>query len=133
MTTIDAGSSVSRTASRFVQYGVSARPSIGGTAGAVPVLSTTPRRATYVVPSTSTRPGPDEGAAAAHEGGAALLQPLHGDLVVPVVGGLVADPSGDRTPVGGHRRGSAEVGHPTGAAPSVPAAAIIIFDGTQPK
>ena len=45
MTTIDAGrSGVART-SRLVQNGVSARPSTGGAAGAVPVLSTTPREA----------------------------------------------------------------------------------------
>ena len=33
----DSGSSLVSMASRFVQYGVPARPSIGGTAGAVPV------------------------------------------------------------------------------------------------
>ena len=48
---------MTRTASRLVQYGVSASPSTGGTAGRVPVLSTTPRRVVYVIvspPSTST-------------------------------------------------------------------------------
>ena len=58
ITTTEPGISVSRTASRLVQYGVSASPSIGGTAGSVPVLSTTPFAATYVVSPTSTRPGP---------------------------------------------------------------------------
>ena len=43
--------------SRLVQYGVSARPSIGGTRGSVPVLRTTPRAAAYSTPSTSTTPG----------------------------------------------------------------------------
>ena len=42
-TTSEPGSSVSCTASRLVQYGVSASPSTGGTAGRVPGLSTTPR------------------------------------------------------------------------------------------
>ena len=46
MTTSDAGAAVAWSASRFVQNGVSARPSIGGTAAVVPVLSTTPREAT---------------------------------------------------------------------------------------
>jgi len=62
-TTSEPGSSVTRTASRFVQYGVPASPSIGGTAGRVPGLSSTPRVAAYVVvvppgSSTRTRPGP---------------------------------------------------------------------------
>ena len=43
-TTTDAGSSVNATASRLVQYGVSASPGIGGALGVVPVLSTTPAR-----------------------------------------------------------------------------------------
>ena len=67
ITTSDAGSSVSATASRLVQYGVSARPSIGGALGVVPVLSTMPLRATYVVPPTATPSGPGEAAGAAHE------------------------------------------------------------------
>ena len=52
-TTSDPGTSSTATASRLVQYGVSASPSTGGTAGSVPVLSTTPRRAvnTCSVPS----------------------------------------------------------------------------------
>ena len=41
-TTSEAGSSVTWTASRLVQYGVSASPSTGGVAGRVPGLSTTP-------------------------------------------------------------------------------------------
>ena len=39
------GSSVRRITSRLVQNGVAARPSIGGTAGSVPALRITPRRA----------------------------------------------------------------------------------------
>src|SRR3569833_3831576 len=41
----DSGSSLASMASRFVQYGVPLSPSIGGVSGAVPVASTTPRRA----------------------------------------------------------------------------------------
>ncbi len=56
------GSSVTWTASRLVQYGVPSSPSIGGAAGDVPTLSTTPRLTSYSsVPSavsTTTRPGP---------------------------------------------------------------------------
>ena len=57
-TTSEAGSSATATASRLVQYGVPSRPSIGGAVGRVPVFSTTPLRATYVVSSMRTRPGP---------------------------------------------------------------------------
>ena len=45
MTTIEAGRSGVASTSRLVQNGVSARPSTGGAAGEVPVLSTTPREA----------------------------------------------------------------------------------------
>ena len=58
MTTIDAGRSGVASTSRLVQNGVSARPSTGGAAGEVPVLSTTPREAAYRVPFTSTTPVP---------------------------------------------------------------------------
>jgi hypothetical protein len=58
ITSSEPGSSSSRLMSRFVQYGVPASPSIGGVAGSVPVFSTTPLRAVYVVPSTSTCRGP---------------------------------------------------------------------------
>ena len=43
MTISEPGTDSMRTMSRLVQYGVSASPSIGGAAGAVPGLSTTPR------------------------------------------------------------------------------------------
>ena len=61
ITAIEAGTSAILNTSRLVQYGVSARPSIGGATGAVPVLRTTPRAAAYTPasgPSTTTRPGP---------------------------------------------------------------------------
>ena len=62
MTTRRRGASVTRITSRLVQYGVSARPSIGGTRGSVPVLRTHAARrdVARVAPSPSTRttPGP---------------------------------------------------------------------------
>jgi hypothetical protein len=62
-TTSEPGSLVARTASRLVQYGVPASPSIGSSAGRVPGFSTTPTRASYTtsppsVRATRTRPGP---------------------------------------------------------------------------
>ena len=57
-TTSEPGASSARSTSRFVQYGVSASPSIGGAAGSVPVFSTTPFAAVYVAPFTSTVRGP---------------------------------------------------------------------------
>ena len=50
MTTREPGASVASIASRLVQYGVPASPSIGGTAGSVPVLSRLP-----FSPGTRTR------------------------------------------------------------------------------
>ena len=91
-----------RSTSRLVQNGVSASPSIGGVAGRVPVFSTTPFDASYVSPPTSTTPGPVSRAVAAHEADAGVLEPLHRDRVVPVVGGLVADAGVHRSPVGAH-------------------------------
>ena len=81
--------------SRFVHGRASARPSIGGTAGDVPTLSTTPRAATNV--SSPTRHPSDavEHAGATHEAHALADQAVDGDLVVPVVGGFVADAVGD--------------------------------------
>ena len=58
----DSGTSSAWTISRFVQYGVPARPASGGMAGWVPVSITMPRRAAKTrVPSalsTVTWPGP---------------------------------------------------------------------------
>ena len=119
------------TASRLVQYGVPCRPSIGGAAGAVPVFSTTPLRATYVVLADADPSRAVEDASAADERRAVVLEPLDRDGVVPVVGGLLADPPGDRTPVGPHAGRAAEVRHLAASATTC-AAAIIIFDGTHP-
>ena len=58
-TTSEPGASSARSTSRFVQYGVSASPSIGGAAGSVPVFSTTPFAAVYdrAVHLDGARPG----------------------------------------------------------------------------
>ena len=111
-TTTDAGSSVSATASRLVQYGVSSRPSIGGAPGRVPVLSTTPLRGDVRRVADDDAARPVEAGVAADEPRAAVLEPLDGDRVVPVVGGLLAHPPGDLGPVGLDLRGAGEVGHP---------------------
>ena len=58
MTASEDGTSVASIASRFVQYGVDARPSMGGAHARWPTLITTARLATYAVSPTSTRPGP---------------------------------------------------------------------------
>ena len=53
----DAGTSVASMASRLVQYGVPARPSMGGMDGWVPVLMMMARRARSTSPPTVTSPG----------------------------------------------------------------------------
>ena len=58
MTASDEGSSVTCMTCRLFQYGVSARPGIGGTDGAAPGATTTARRARKTSPSTSTVRGP---------------------------------------------------------------------------
>ena len=97
-----------------------------------PGLSTTPRDASNVSPSTSTVRGPVSRAVAAHEADAGVLEPLHRDRVVPVVGGLVADPVRAPAPSRGGRR-------PSPASPSIrrpsastSAARMIILLGMQP-
>ena len=136
MTTRLSGSSVRRTTSRLVQNGVSASPSIGRTPGRVPVLSTTPRRATHLdLPSAAVDHDPTgsvEAAGAAHDPHPRLLEPLDVAVVVPVVGGLRA-PGRPRCasraapaavpPSPSTRRASA----------STSAARIISFEGVQPK
>ena len=111
-TTTDPGSSVAATASRLVQYGVPCRPvdRRRGRLGAGvehDALAGGVRRAAHTDPA-----GTGEHAPAAHEAGAAVLEPLDRDGVVPVVGGLVTDPLGHRGPVGLDLRGAAEVGDP---------------------
>jgi hypothetical protein len=54
----DPGRVLASTASRLVQYGVPVSPSSGGTAGSVPVATTTARDASKIWPPTATRPGP---------------------------------------------------------------------------
>jgi hypothetical protein len=82
--------------SLFVQYGVSARPWIGGMAGSVPVLRTIARRARNC------------------EVTALAGEAVDGRLVVPVVGGFFPDPQGHRSPVRGDRRGAGQAGNPPG-------------------
>ena len=103
------GSSVSCTASRLVQYGVSASPSIGGAAGRVPVLSTTPRARRRTSWPADRRPGPAARRARPRprtNGRPASSSRFDRDRVVPVVGGLVADAARDRRPSTGSTRRS---------------------------
>ena len=57
-TTIDGGASSVSIAWRFVQKGVPARPSMGGTKALVPVFTTTARRPRTTRSPTTTRRGP---------------------------------------------------------------------------
>ena len=57
-TVSDSGAVRAAIASRLVQCGVSARPSIGGTTGTAPAATTTARPATKTSSPTRTRPGP---------------------------------------------------------------------------
>ncbi len=118
ITISEAGRSASRTASRFVQYGVPARPSIGGADGSVPVFSTTPRLAMYVVPSDLHGPRAGEPGRTAHERDARVHEPVDGHLVVPVGGGLVADPDVHRRPVRRHRARRPPGPRPAGPRPA---------------
>ncbi len=127
----DFGSSVSATASRLVQYGVPCSPSIGGAAGAVPVFSTTPLRATYVVSPTRTRPGPSR-------------TPRPRANVAPLSSSRLTATASSQSSVASSRIRRA-TGPQSGCTLDVPpksetfrasattwAAAIIIFDGTHP-
>ena len=73
----------------------------------------------------------DEPAVPAHERRPRLLEPVHGDLVVPVVGGLVADPVRDLAPVGAYVGLPGEPGIRRPSA-STSAARMIILLGMQP-
>ncbi len=123
---------MSLTASRLVQYGVSARPSIGGAAGAVPVLRTTPLRATYVSPPTCTCPGP-------------VMTPRPRTKRAPFSSSRSTATLSFQSSVASSRIRAA-TGPQSGVTVEVPpksgtrralritcAAAIIIFEGTQPK
>ena len=132
ITTRDDGSSVSFTASRLVQYGVSARPGMGGAEGAVPVLSTIPFVAVYVVPPTSTRPSPPS-------------TPWPRTKVAPASSRRFTATVSSQSSVASSRmrvatgvQSGVTVAEPASsltrpASRRVWAAAIIIFDGTQPK
>ena len=77
--------------------------------------------------------GTDDGGRAPHEPAALAGEPVDRDLVVPVVGGLVADPPRDRRPVGLHRATCpARPGMRRASASALPAR-IIILVGMQPQ
>ncbi len=103
-TTSEAGSVSTRIASWFVQNGVPARPSIGGTSGTVPVATTMPFDASNSRSPTSTVFGPVIVACSRTNVTPFFDQAVDRDLVVPVVGRLVADPLRHRSPVGLDRR-----------------------------
>ena len=63
--------------------------------------------------------GVDEPAVAPHEAHAGLLEALDGDRVVPVVGGLVADPGVHDAPVGGDLGGAGQGADPAGVGEQV--------------
>ncbi len=111
---------------------MSASPSIGGAAGAVPVLTTTPFVAVYVVSPTRTRPSP-----------ASIPRPR--TKVAPLSSSRLTATASFQSSVASSRIRSA-TGVQSGltidepaivltrpASRSVWAAAIIILDGTQPK
>ena len=130
-TTSDAGRSVTVTASRLVQYGVPSRPSIGGAAGRVPVLSTTPLRATYVVPPTRTRPGPSSTPRPRWK-----RAPLSSRRLTATVSSQSSVASSRTRRATSDQSGSTVAVPPKSgtlrAAATTWAAAIIIFEGTQP-
>ena len=63
--------------------------------------------------------GVDEPPVPAHEPDPGLLEALDGDRVVPVVGGLVADPGVHHAPVGGDLGGAGEGADPAGVGEQV--------------
>ena len=98
------GISFAVVASRLVHGFASRRPSIGGISGALPVATTTARRATSVSSPTRTRALAVEAAGAAHHRHAALLEPRHHVRVVEPVDDLVAAlQHGVHVEVAGHR------------------------------
>ena len=122
-------------ASRLVQYGVSASPSIGRRAGSVPVLRTTPRAASSsdrAVGGLDAHPADAvEAAVTADDADPGLLQRLGVVVVGPVVVGL-PDPGGDQRPV----RADVDVAGQPGtrrASASSSAGRTISFEGVQPQ
>ena len=102
ITTSEPGSSSSRMTSLFVQYGVSARPSIGELCRArARVEDDAASRDVHVVidhhPAGTVQP-----TVTAHDLDPRLLEPLGVGGVGPVGGGLLADPRGDPFPVRPH-------------------------------
>jgi hypothetical protein len=97
----DPARSLASTASRLGQYEVPASPSIDGTVGSAGAdHHRTPRLEHPLTDLHPARSG--QAAPAADEPAALAHQPLHRDLVVPVVGGLVPDPRRHRRPARRH-------------------------------
>ena len=98
-TTSEPGTSVTCTASRLVQNGVSASPSTGGSAGPGAGVERRTRLVGHGSEPSAGAPPPRAGRPAGRRRAArsprASCEPLDGDPVVPVVGGLPADPLGD--------------------------------------
>ena len=92
-----------------------------------------PRRARSTWSPTVTSPGAVIRPVAAEEQAALAGEPVDGDRVVPVVGGLVPDPAGHRRPVGMHHATAPAMPGIRRPSASRSAARIIILDGTQPQ
>ena len=102
ITASDPGRVSMRRMSRLVQNGVSARPSIGGRGGPGAGVEHDALRRLEGLAVHLDGPRAGEPAVAADEPGARVLEPLDRDGVVPVVGGLVADPGVHGRPVGAY-------------------------------
>ena len=128
----DDGTSSAAIASRLVQYGTSARPSIGGMAGSVPVATTIPRVAVSSWSPACTRPG-------------ATIRPLARTKRPPLPSNRSTATVSSQLSVACSRmrRATGAQSGWTSAVPATPsirrascsrcAARIIILDGTQPQ
>ncbi len=83
-----AGTRSASMASRLVQYGVPARPGMGGMAGAVPVPMMIPRLRLQHVAAHGDLAGRGDLAVAAEQPAALAGEPVGGHRVIPVVGRL---------------------------------------------
>ena len=138
--TSEPGTRSASTASRLVQNGVPARPGIGGTAGAVPVLMTIPRRARR---TTWSSPSGRAGATVTSPG--AVIRPRPRTRIPPLPVNRSAATVSSQSSVASSRirRATGAQSGSTRAVPAMPltrfpsmirfAARIIILDGTQPK
>ena len=104
-----------------------------GAAGSVPVLSTTPRAATYVRrrrprprPAPTRRPRPRTSRTPASSSASAWASSFQSSVA------SLADPAATGAPVGRHVDRAGEVGRPGGPRRAWSAARIIILEGMQP-